>query len=386
MESIVSDMSPDVGPLGFARGRLWTPDADRDIPFVDVVVVLWHSAPYLEALFDGLAALDYPRDRMSLHFVDNSPGDGSLDEARRQMARLHERLPRIEIHEPGKNLGFSGGHNLAIRESVEAGHAYAYCLNHDASFEPGALREAVAVAEADPGIGSVQSLLVLQQDPDEVNSAGNAIHFLGFGYCAGYHGKRADVPTAVRGIAYASGAGVLLRARALKEAGLFDETLFAYHEDLDLGWRLILAGYRNVLAPKSVVRHRYDFSRSISKWYLMERNRLLVVLKNYRWPTLLVLAPQLVALDVILFLFAILGGWWREKLRADVWFFRPSTWSYLLRGRRDAARIRRVPDRMILTMFTPLISYQEFESPFVRVAANPLMRACFAIVKFIVRW
>lgn len=357
-----------------------------DKPFVDVIVPLWRSAPYLEALFDGVGALDYPRDRMALHLVDNGPGDGSLVEAKRQIGRVQGPLPHIEIHEPGKNLGFSGGNNLALRASIEAGHAYAYCLNADASFEPGALREAVAAAEADPGIGSVQSLLVLQQDPDEVNSEGNAIHFLGFGYCAGYHKKRADIPSEVRGIAYASGAGVLYRNASLREVGLFDETLFAYHEDLDLGWRLMLAGYRNVLAPKSVVRHRYDFSRSISKWYLMERNRLLIVLKDYRWPTLLLLVPLLIALDIILFLFSILGGWWREKLRADAWLFRPSTWSYLVRGRRDIARIRRVPDRMILTMFTPIIAYQEFENPFVRAVANPLMRLCFAIVKFIVRW
>ncbi|MFH1078416.1 MAG: glycosyltransferase family 2 protein [Patescibacteria group bacterium] len=355
-------------------------------PFVDVIVVLWKSVPYLEALFDGLASLDYPRDRMTLRIVDNGPGDGSLVEARRQMARLAERLPEVVIHEPGTNLGFSGGNNLAIRESIEAGRIFAYCLNSDASFEPGALREAVDVAEADAGVGSVQSLLVLQQDPNEVNSEGNAIHFLGFGYCAGYHRKRSDVADEVKGIAYASGAGVLLRNSALKIVGLFDESLFMYHEDLDLGWRMMSAGYRNVLAPRSVVRHRYDFSRSISKWFFMERNRLLVVLKNYRFATLLVLAPQIVALDIILFLFGVLGGWWKEKLRATAWMFKPSTWVYLHRGRKDMARIRRVPDRVILGLMTPLISYQEFESPFMRAVANPLMRLSFALVKLIVRW
>ncbi|MBU1448231.1 glycosyltransferase, partial [Patescibacteria group bacterium] len=144
-----------------------------DRPHVDVIVVLWKSAPYLEALFEGLAGLDYPTDRMTLHLVDNGPGDGSLVEARRQMERLAGRLPETVIREPGSNLGFSGGNNLVLRESIVSGHDYAYCLNADASFEPGALREAVDVAEADTGVGAVQSLLVLQQDPDEVNSEGN---------------------------------------------------------------------------------------------------------------------------------------------------------------------------------------------------------------------
>ncbi|MBI4138591.1 glycosyltransferase family 2 protein [Candidatus Uhrbacteria bacterium] len=355
-------------------------------PFVDVIVVLWHSRPYLPALFDGLAGLAYPRDRMAVHVVDNSPGDGSLDEVRRLMAVHGERLPSVILHEPGKNTGFSGGNNLAMRQAIESGHPYVYLLNHDASFEPDALAAAVEAAERDPGVGSAQSLLVLQQHPDEVNSVGNAIHFLGFGYCAGYHEKRADVGQDIREIAYASGAGVLYPTRVLKEVGLFDDTLFAYHEDLDLGWRIRLAGYKNVLAPRSVVRHRYEFSRSIAKWFWMERNRSAVVLKNYRWPTLVFLAPQLLAVDIIILMFSVMGGWWREKLRAMVWFWKPSTWVYLMRGRKEVERIRRVPDATILKRWSPEIAYQEFEHPFMTTVANPLMGLSFRILKFVVRW
>lgn len=356
------------------------------MPFVDVIVVLWHSVPYMEALFDGLAATDYPRDRYAVYIVDNSPGDGSLDEVKRQMTRLEGRLPSIVLHEPGTNTGFSGGNNLAMRISIEQGHAYSYLLNHDASFEPSALREAVAAAEADPRVGSVQSLIVLQQNPDEVNSTGNAIHFLGFGYCAGYHDARAGVPSETTRIAYASGAGVLFSNRVLKEVGLLDETLFAYHEDLDLGWRILLAGYRNVMAPNSVIRHRYEFSRSIAKWFWMERNRGAVILKNYHGLTLLLLAPMLVATDVALLAFAVKGGWWREKLRAMAWFWKPSTWAYILRGRREIARIRKVADRDVLDAFTPRIAYQEFENDLVTSIANPFWKFSFDVLKLLVRW
>lgn len=355
-------------------------------PFVDVIVVLWKSVPFLETLFDGLVHLDYPHDRMTVHIVDNGHGDGSLDEVQRLMRLNEEKLPPIEIHEPGKNTGFSGGNNIAMRMSMERGRAYSFLLNHDATFEPGALREAVAVAEADPRVGSVQSLLVLQQNPDEVNSRGNAIHFLGNGYCDGYHERRADVRDAVVPIGYASGAAVLYRNDVLKEVGLLDETLFAYHEDLDLGWRILLAGYRNVLAPRSVVRHRYEFSRSIAKWYWMERNRGIVVLKNYRLATLVVLAIPLFVTDLAILMFGIMGGWWREKLRAMAWFWKPSSWAYLFRGRRDIARIRKVPDAFILRAFVPVIAYQEFESAIMTTVINPMMRLAFVVVKTIVRW
>ncbi|MFA5935741.1 MAG: glycosyltransferase family 2 protein [Patescibacteria group bacterium] len=355
-------------------------------PFVDVIVVLWKSAPFMEALFQGLATLEYPHERMTVHIVDNSPGDGSLDEVKRQMEKHGSVLPPIELHEPGMNTGFSGGNNLAMKLSMERGHEYSYLLNHDAAFEPGALREIVTAAEADPMIGSAQSLLVLQQNPDEVNSTGNAIHFLGFGYCAGYHEKRSDVSQEIRPIGYASGAGVLYPNRVLKDVGLLDETLFAYHEDLDLGWRIMLAGYKNVLVPKSVSRHRYEFSRSIAKWFWMERNRAAVLLKNYHWATILLLLPQLIAIDIFLLAFAISGGWWREKLRATAWFFKASTWRYIWNGRKEIARTRKVPDSVILKTFTPVIAYQEFESPFVRTVANPLFRLSYRILSLLVRW
>lgn len=355
-------------------------------PTVDIVTPLWKGAEFIPALFEGLAALDYPHECVTMHFVENGPGDGSLDEVKRQMERFAGRLPPIKIHQPGMNTGFAGGNNLVMRESIAQGVKYVYLLNNDATFESQALREAVAVAERDSSIGSVQSLIVLQQNPEEVNASGNAIHYLGMGYCLDYHRKRSEILSEVKSIAYASGAGVLFPVRVLKEVGLLDEVLWLYHEDLDLGWRLRLAGYQNVVAPKSVVRHHYNFSRSTSKWYWMERNRIAVMLKNYRLGTLLVLLPQLIILDVALFLFALKGGWWREKVKASVWFLRPSTWAYLSRGRRDIARIRRVSDREILKNFTPVVAYQEFESPFIVKCVNPAWKFLFTCVKLVVVW
>ncbi len=355
-------------------------------PFVDVVTVLWNSARFLPALFAGAAATDYPRDRWRLHLVDNNPGDGSAAEARRLMAEHAGHLPEVLIHEPGMNTGFSGGNNLVMRQALEKGSDYVYLLNHDAAFESSALREAVAVAESDPCIGSVQSLLVLQQSPDEVNSRGNAIHYLGFGYCVGYHEPCASVPSRPVDIGYASGAGVLYPARVLREVGLLDETLWLYHEDLDLGWRIRLSGHRNVLAPASVVRHHYEFSRSIAKWYWMERNRAAVVLKNFRLATVLLLLPQLILIDIALFAFAVKGGWWREKLKAWKWFLKPSTWAYIARGRREIARSRKVSDACILSHMTPVVAYQDIESPFVRLVVNPAWRGLFALLRLVVLW
>ncbi len=356
------------------------------MPTCDVVTVLWKSAPFLPALFEGLAACDYPRDRWRMHFVDNNPGDGSLAAVQELRKKYEGTLPEIVIHAPKTNTGFAGGNNLVFRQAIAEGRDFVYLHNHDAAFEPACLREAVAIARSDGRIGSVQSLIVLADQPDVLNSSGNAIHFLGYGYCAGYLDPRGSAPGGPADIAFASGAGVLYPVPVLAKVGGLDETLWLYHEDLELGWRIALAGYRNVLAPRSVLRHKYEFSRSIQKWFWMERNRLAVVIKNYRLATLVLLLPGLVAVEVATWLFALKGGWVKEKARAAAWFFRPSTWAYLRRGRREISALRVVRDRDVIARFTADIDYQGVTTPFIAKVANPLMRIYRRAVLLLVRW
>ncbi len=358
----------------------------ESLPRVAVVTVLYRCEKFIAGLIAGLASVDYPRARLEFHLVDNGAGDGSLAVARQEIERQRASLPAIVIHEPGANVGFAVGNNIALRAAIAGGADYCFLLNPDARFEPAALREAVRVAESAPDVGSVQSLLVLGDEPEVVNSSGNHIHFLGFGYVGGYRTLRADVPPEARDIAFSSGACVLLPVRVLKQVGLFDETLWLYHEDLDLGWRIRLAGFRNLVAPASVCRHHYEFARALSKWYWMERNRSIVVLKNYRLATIMLLLPALLLADCGLLAMACKGGWLRAKLRALLWFCRPSAWRYLWRGRRDIARIRRVPDRELLRHFTAVIDYPDFRRPVVTRVVEPVWKAMFALVRALVRW
>ncbi len=352
-------------------------------PTVDAIVVTWNARPYLEELVRGLCIVDYPHDAFTVHIVDNASADGSADYVKSVLADPPQNLPKVVLHEPGSNTGFAGGNNLVMRASQAD---YCYLLNHDAAFEPGTLKEAVAVAEAHPKAGSVQSLLVLMQDPETINSTGNDIHFGAFGYCRGYKRPVSEAPREVQPIAYASGAGVLYRNSVLRQVGLLDETLFAYHEDLDLGWRMMIAGYDNLLAPQSVLRHRYEFSRSVRKWYWMERNRWAVYLMNYRLGTILLTLPAMFVIEIATWLFAIRGGWAKEKGRATVWFFKPSTWAYIVRTRRQTQRLRKRSDREILKRFVSSIAYQDVESPFMLKVANPLMATYFAALKTIIWW
>jgi GT2 family glycosyltransferase len=110
-------------------------------PRIAIISVLYRSERFVPLLLESVAAVDYPRDRLELHLVDNGPGDGSLAAARAEMARLAGRLPEVIIHEPGRNEGFAIGNNIAIRAALARGIDHCFLLNADATFEPTALRE-----------------------------------------------------------------------------------------------------------------------------------------------------------------------------------------------------------------------------------------------------
>jgi len=344
---------------------------------VAVIVVTYNSARFIDGCFGSLALMDRGEHEIAVVAIDNGSTDDTVE-------RL-KAYPWVSTAISKKNLGFAGGNNLAMRHSLEAGADYVYLLNHDTEVTPSFLVEAVEAAEADAKVGAVQSLLLLHPDKELVNSTGNAIHFLGFGYCLDYR-RRADSLKLEehREIAYPSGAGVLLRTTALAEVGMFDEELFLYHEDLDLGWRLRLAGYVNVLAPRSVVYHKYEFSRSISKFYYMERNRYVVLMKNLRAWTLLLLAPWLLLSELALLAVSFRSGWWKEKRRVYGYFLKPAAWKHMMAGRKEAAKLRKVSDREIVRLFTPTISFQDVTGPFTKYVANPIMTAIWTVMKFLI--
>jgi GT2 family glycosyltransferase len=194
-----------------------------------------------------------------------------------------------------------------------------------------------------------------------------------------------DAKMSVKDIMYPSGAAVLFNLSVLREVGLFDEVFWMYNEDQDLGWRLWLSGYSCLLAPAAVVYHKYEFSKSIAKYYWMDRNRILAMWKNYSLVTLVLIFPAFVIMELGLLLFALKGGWLREKLKVWGYFLRSDTWVYIIKARAEVQIKRKVKDSKLLKMFSGRIWYQEIGDWKLRLV-NPFFAAYFWLVKIIIKW
>ncbi len=312
--------------------------------------------------------------------VDNASSDGTRD-------RLRRDFPELEVYFSQENLGYAGGNNIGFEKAFAYQADFIGVVTQDVLVEDTWLLESVAAAKQDERIGVVQPLLLLWPQSDLVNSSGNAIHFLGYGYAGDYRKPRSEVSVgALVDIPYASGACILFRASALQKVGGFDEEMWMYNEDEDLGWRLWLAGFRNVMAPRAIAYHQYEFSRSISKVYFMDRNRILVMAQNYHWLTWLAILPVFLMNEIASFFLAAHGGWWREKLRVWRYFFRPKSWETLWRKRRLRQSNRGCPERDIFARFTGKILFQDLQSPLITNVANPILHAYFRLLRAIMFW
>jgi len=342
---------------------------------VALAIVTYNSAAKLPDCLASLVAQDYPKELVDLIIVDNNSNDGSREIVRR--AEISVRL--IENSE---NAGFAKANNQAYEAAKELGDDYLVLLNDDTVADKDWLKNIVALAETDQKIAAVQAKLLLWPEKELINSYGNAVTFLGFAYCNGYRqpdrtGEAFEVP-------YPSGAAVAIRMSALEKIGLFDRNLFMYHEDVDLGWRLRLLGYKVMLEPKAVVYHKYSFAKASYKYYYMERNRFYVERKNFKLPTLLVFFPACIVMELGIMFFAAKNGWLKEKLRGYAWFFR--NLRLILSERGKIQKLRQVSDREILRLFTGSIRFQDIDNPVLARLVNPAMEAYFWLAKKIIFW
>ena len=152
-------------------------------------------------------------------------------------------------------------------------------LNPDTVAAPGPIEQLARTLES-PDVGIAMARLRLLDEPEKLNSSGVEVHVSGIGWAGGF-GEPADSLAELRDVPAPSGTAMAVRAQTFRELGGFAEELFMYLEDLELGWRARLAGYRVVVDPAADVLHEYEYGRNPRKSYFLERNRLVFVLSAY---------------------------------------------------------------------------------------------------------
>ena len=243
---------------------------------LSVVILNWNGRRHLERYLPSVVA--HTEGDAEVVVADNGSTDDSL-----QWLRLN--YPDVRVIRLDRNYGFAGGYNRALRE-VES--EYVLLLNSDVEVTAGWWQPLVEVLDTESDVAAVAPKLLADMERTKFEYAGASggfIDYLGFPFCRGRILSNVEEDRGQydnrRDIFWASGAAMCCRRELFESLGGFDEDFFAHMEEIDLQWRMQLAGWRIVVEPKSVVYHLGGgtLPASSRKIFLNHRNNLAMLFK-----------------------------------------------------------------------------------------------------------
>lgn len=300
---------------------------------VVVVVVNWNSGAHLQACLRALAAQSVTEFRVVV--VDNASSDGS----QRFVAAAGD--ARFSLVQLDANTGFAHANNVGARHG--GGSEFVALLNPDAEPTPEWLAELLAAARAFPDVGAFGSHLIAADDHEVSDGTGDRYHFSGRAWRRDHRVPLQRSVRAAGEIFAPCAAAALYRRAAWEQAGGLDEDFFCYMEDVDLGFRLRLLGWRARHVPTSLCYHagsaitgrRSDFST-----YYGQRNLVWTFVKNMPSWLFWLLLPSHLLLNLLAPLAFVRRGQWRVVVRAKADALRQ--WPAVWRKRRRVQAQRRV--------------------------------------------
>jgi GT2 family glycosyltransferase len=266
-------------------------------PKIAVVILNWNGKKFLQQFLPSVLSASYSNYEVIV--ADNGSSDDSI-------AFMQNNYPAIRLIRFEQNLGFAKGYNEALK-LIEAD--YYALLNSDAETRPDWLQPMVQLLESDLSIAACQSKLLLFSNKKQFEYSGAAGGWMDkFGYpfakgrlfdiCEDDHGQYDQTEP----IFWASGAALFIRAKVFHEMLGFDEYFFAHQEEIDLCWRLQLAGYKIYSCPASVVYHVGGGTLpkgNARKTYLNFRNNKIMLSKNLSFSKKLLVIPVRNFLDAV---------------------------------------------------------------------------------------
>ena len=280
-------------------------------PSVAIVILNWNGRSFLEKFLPSVTASVYPNKKIIV--ADNASTDDSVN-------FLQQHYPSVQVIQNSSNEGFAKGYNTALKQ-VEAD--YYVLLNSDVEVTPGWIGPVIELMETDKAIAASQPKILAYDDKNNFEYAGACggwLDQLGYPFSRGRVFDSCETDTGqydtVQPCFWASGAALFIRSPVYHELKGMDEFFFAHQEEIDLCWRLQLAGYKVFVQPASVVYHvgGGTLPRGNSrKTFLNFRNNLVMLAKNSSLGTALWKIPVRIFLDAL--------ASWRGLLSGDAGYF-----------------------------------------------------------------
>jgi GT2 family glycosyltransferase len=251
-------------------------------PKVVIIILNWNGLSDTVRCLESIQDLDYTNYEVIV--VDNGSNDNSV-------AYLNENFPWIVLIENEKNLGFTGGNNIAMRYAVANNGDYVWLVNNDTVLHANSLRNLVSLAESSPSIGLATPVIFYLDNPDKFQFAGSYFDWKSFSLT--YPNDEDEVGREFKNGKDVClwGTALLIKRNVIETIGVFREEYFAYWEDTEYSLRALKHGFRNVVCRDAKIYHkagmiqREYWARGKYFFYYMSRNQMLMAMEYIKGRT-----------------------------------------------------------------------------------------------------
>ncbi len=271
-----------------------------------VVIPNYNGIKYIASCLDSLYAGTVTD--MEVIVVDNASADGSVE-------LIKERYPKVTLIENDENTGFS----RAVNQGIQASRTpFVFLLNNDTEIEKDCIEELEAFMQTDEKLFSASARMISLHDKEKLDDAGDYYCALGWAFARG-KGKHPSLYQESCDVFAACAGAAMYRRELFEQTGLFDVQHFAYLEDIDIGYRARIQGFRNCYAPKAIVYHAGSATSgsryNAFKTSLASRNSIYLIYKNMPLLQIVLNLPFLLAGFGTKLLFFLLRGLGKEYIK-----------------------------------------------------------------------
>jgi GT2 family glycosyltransferase len=255
---------------------------------ISVIIPNYNGEEHLKTLYKSLKNQTYKE--FAVILVDNGSGDGSS-------VYTKQEFPDSIIIELGYNTGFAKAVNEGVKYSLKNSQTeYIFLVNNDIELNPDFLETAVKTLVGQPEASILAVKMLNYYNREIIDDCGDFIKYGGGSPLARGHGEKDTGQYDTEGFIFGACAGAAFyRSDIFKVVGFFDETFFAYYEDIDFSFRAQLMGYKCFYQPKAVCYHKRGGTSSVAthgfQTEMCERNLILMRVKNYPLFTYLLYQP-----------------------------------------------------------------------------------------------
>lgn len=312
---------------------------------VGIVIVVHNTPEQLKKLLTSLKTQIQAGDYLVV--VDNHPKHSS--------AKITHDFKEVNKLILSENNGFAAGCNSGVG-ALPKNINTVFFINPDTTLGLDALNR---LRTNIPDEWSAWMGLLVKKD-GLVNSAGNVVHMSGLSWCDGFNDQPSEFTNNLE-VSILSGACLMIRKNILDKIGGMPDGYFLYYEDTELSTRLLLEGKKMGLIHNALIYHDYDFSKSKTKWFYIEKNRYIYILRNWPLAVIILLFPYLVLVDLGLFIVSIIERRFFLKLQSLGSFIKavPNT----LHNRKEIQKTKKITSYIFLKTMATNIHTEQLGSP-----------------------